>query len=82
MTDTRQLAFTAIDEELGKAGRWFQEPHEIAQFAAYIQSYSDEIARRTTAAGNPYALESALHHLRHIAALAVAGMEQHGVRRP
>jgi len=54
--------------------------HSAQEFLTYIESYTREAIEVGCRRPDPEAKEFALHALRKIAALAVAAMEQHGVR--
>lgn len=64
------------DPSLTTSGGW----HSLAEFLVYIQDYTSEALHMATRRPDLEAEEFTRHQMRKIAALAVAAMEQHGVR--
>lgn len=80
-------AYSAIDGERAyQAERWNENTtsskglHSVTEFLVYIRDYTEEALHYLTRNADPQGAEFALHSLRKIAALAVAAMEQRGVR--
>ncbi len=83
----RSAVYAAIDGERSyQAKRWNEETadskelHSITEFLVYIRDYTEEALHYVSRNADPDANEFALHSMRKIAALAVAAMEQRGVR--
>lgn len=86
-TATREVVYQAIDSERDyQARRWNETTtetkglHTITEFLVYIRDYTEEALHFASRNGNPQADEFARHSLRKIAGLAVAALEQNGVR--
>lgn len=84
---SRMEIYKAIDGERAYQDGWkdptlttSQGLHSVQEFLTYIESYTREAIEIGCRRPDPAALEHGLHALRKIAALAVAAMEQHGVR--
>lgn len=83
----RQQIYDAINKEREYQAGW-EDPtlttsggqHSIQEFLTYIQSYTNEALEVGCRKPDPTSNEFGLHALRKIAALAVAAMEQWGVR--
>jgi hypothetical protein len=84
---TRDEAFAAIDGEREYQRKW-EDPaltdsggrHTQVEFLVYIQDYVAEALHVASRKPDPEAREFCAHSMRKIAALAVAAMEQNGVR--
>jgi hypothetical protein len=86
-TIDRAEVYAAIDGEREyQAQRWSEDTtesnglHSVTEFLVYIRDYTEEALHHVSRNADPGANEYALHSLRKIAALAVAAMEQRGVR--
>lgn len=84
---SREEVYKAIDGEREYQKGW-EDPtltdsggkHSTTEFLVYIRSYTNEALEICTRRPDPEGFEQNLHALRKIAALAVAALEQHGVR--
>lgn len=86
-TALRAEVYSAIDGERDYQRKW-EDPnmtdsggrHSQVEFLVYIQDYVNEALHVASRKPDPEAREFCAHSLRKIAALAVAAMEQNGVR--
>lgn len=84
---SRVDVYAAIDGERAyQARRWNEDTtssggrHSVTEFLVYARSYVNEALEHVSRNADPGATDFALHSLRKIAALAVAALEQNGVR--
>ncbi len=85
--NSRQEVYNAIDGERNYQEGWKDKTltdsgglHSNVEFLVYIQDYVSEALHVASRKPDPEAEEFCLNSLRKIAALAVAAMEQNGVR--
>lgn len=61
--------------------KWGDNPHSLLEFLVYIKNYTEEAIHAESRLPDAQANELSRHTLRKVAALAVAAMQQHGVRQ-
>jgi hypothetical protein len=84
---TRQEVYEALDGEREYQKKW-ENPeltdsggvHTLTEFLVYIQDYTNEALHVASREPDPKSEEFIRHSMRKIGALAVAAMEQNGVR--
>jgi hypothetical protein len=85
--ERREEVYRAINGERAyQDGRWNSSTtksggkHSLTEFLVYIRDYTEEALHHVSRNADPGANEYARHSLRKVAALAVAALEQNGVR--
>jgi hypothetical protein len=83
----RKEIYAAIDGERTYQDGWKDATltdsgglHSVHEFVSYVHDYATEALHVGCRKPDPVCIDFQLHALRKIAALAVAAMEQHGVR--
>ena len=81
MTASRKEVYEAIDGERAyQEQKWPGHQHSLLEWLVYIDDYSAEAKRFASRNPDPIAADFLRNAARKIAALAVAGLEQNGVR--
>jgi hypothetical protein len=81
ITPRRNVVYLAIEGERAYQDRkWPDNLHSTLEYLVYMEDYIAEAKRVLSRRPDPEAKEFALHTVRKVAAMAVAAMEQNGVK--